>query len=86
MLYRQRHLLWDDAAVAAAVARSKLPKPKLAKAADPEATTTAATAAASTDAATALPALRIVNLEAFEAARNYGEKSDILRYEILSQV
>lgn len=30
--------------------------------------------------------LRLTNRAAFEAASNWGEKSDILRYEILNQV
>lgn len=32
------------------------------------------------------PSVRITNLAAYEAATNWGEKSDVLRYEILNQV
>lgn len=32
------------------------------------------------------PSVRIANLAAYDAATNWGEKSDVLRYEILSQV
>jgi hypothetical protein len=42
-------------------------------------------AAARASAAEAFPAVRVANLAAYDAATNWGEKSDVLRYEILNQ-
>ena len=95
-----QHILWDDAAAAAAVAAGKTPVPRKKGPSSPAAgagtaDTPAYHTAAAPGAAGGLPrepprpptvGLRLANWAAFESAGNFGEKSDILRYEILLQV
>ena len=72
-------MLWDDAAVAAVLEASRRPEVPLV----PEA---GAGAAEEVVPEALRYGVRLANLAAFEAAANWGEKSDVLRYEILSQV
>jgi hypothetical protein len=91
-----QHVLWTDEAIEVALTSSSSSSSKKIKedataaavaAPNKETTTTSTYSSSSSSLFDPLTCgLKISNKEALESAPNFGEKSDILRYEILKQV